>query len=213
MEKLLYCECCGQILEKEDLRQIVIKSRKTRKAKTILNLDEKCAVKVRKLKFSPQINTKVRKLPDWFSVAIRDNKSCKNIFLIPEWNIKDIEKFKTPKEKLVMTSLKGNHYYTPYELEKEIKNKTEFMLQLVKLLYDLQTEDEKKLRETKHRNAVGFNKPDADFLTGMARLYETQGYAVFTDAQLEKTSKLMIKYIGQLIVLINYGNAKLFKFK
>ena len=72
-------------------------------------------------------------------------------------------------------------------------------------LYMLQTDSERISRNTKFENGVGFNKIDADFLTGLTKLYidKEMDYKIFTSKQFEAINKTIKKYKKQLLLIAN----------
>lgn len=69
-------------------------------------------------------------------------------------------------------------------------------------LYRYQTEDERRTRETKNNNGVGFNSVDAKFLSAMAEFYKKAGF--LTPKQREITRKKLVKYSKQLTKIANH---------
>ena len=63
-------------------------------------------------------------------------------------------------------------------------------------LLDQQTAQEKDHHATKVTNGVGFNKFDADILTGISNWYKRNQF--LTDRQLRIVARKLVKYAGQL---------------
>lgn len=63
-------------------------------------------------------------------------------------------------------------------------------------IFEQQTEDEKKINETNHKNGMGFTGNDANFLTAMAKSYLQ--YHNLTDKQMFYVYKKIGKYAGQI---------------
>lgn len=63
-------------------------------------------------------------------------------------------------------------------------------------VYDKQTEDEKKKKETLHDNGVGFNN-DAKLLSSLAEQYRAKGY--LSEKQLKLVMKIIPKYAHQIM--------------
>lgn len=205
MSKFYYCECCGQILDRADVRKITVTNRTTKKRVVNFNLCEKDAERVKRIKLDPMRKVTFRKNPDFYNVKITNCKdnSSKTIFAMPSWNLWQITKFCLPIEKLKLKGIGGKHYWTVREVKEALATDDKFLCECVELLYKYQTEDEKKARKTVHDNAVGFNQPDASFLSGMARLSECKGYKKFTKDQIAATRKAMTKYCTQVTLLLN----------
>ena len=89
--------------------------------------------------------------------------------------------------------------------EEEIKNLVQtndkVLYGALKKLYEQQTADEKQDGQTKNTNGVGFNKPDSQFLSGVAEFLLARGY--LTDKQKYVTRKRLVKYNKQLTRLAN----------
>jgi len=68
-------------------------------------------------------------------------------------------------------------------------------------LYERQTEDEKAAKETKQHNGRGFNSIDANFLSDIAVKLPKYDYKM-TERQLKTARKMLRKYAGQLVQII-----------
>ena len=110
-----------------------------------------------------------------------------------------------PEDKLVLRRTDGKRYWREGDIEAYMNNSTEGLLRSLKKLYEYQTDDEKVNRETKYDNAVGFNKPDSSFLTGMAKKYIAEDCKVdgFTEKQIDTIRNKMQKYVAQLTIIAN----------
>lgn len=64
-------------------------------------------------------------------------------------------------------------------------------------LYRRQTDDEKKLEQTKHENGIGFNAVDASLLTSFAKQWMHTGR--LSCKQLFVARKKLPKYVKQLL--------------
>jgi len=92
-------------------------------------------------------------------------------------------------------------FWTIDEIRENLLTKPKWLFRGILAIYEYQTEDEKNRRDTNEYNDVGFNKFDADFLSGMAkRLLEDQQ---LSEKQVEVSKKKMIKYAGQLLKIAN----------
>lgn len=81
----------------------------------------------------------------------------------------------------------------------ELSNK--WLIQGLMAIYKRQTDDERSSEVTKHENSVGFNGPDSNVLTRMAKWYEQRGF--LGKNQLAKCREKMLKYSGQLAKIAN----------
>ena len=70
-------------------------------------------------------------------------------------------------------------------------------------LWKRQTPDEQDTMTAKNQNAKGFNAFDANFLSSLAKFYETNGW--LTNKQMELARKKLKKYTGQLVLIANNG--------
>ena len=68
-------------------------------------------------------------------------------------------------------------------------------------IYDRQTEDEKATEATKHHNKIGFNGPDAEILSSIAKFFKGRGY--MSRKQEDLVRKKMKKYGRQLAEIAN----------
>lgn len=210
--KHIFCDCCGQELMPEldmDYR-VAFYDREERKQKTVLHLCEKDIKKVRYMKFVPQKNCRIRKVPKWYNVIEYNAGKQKSLFQIPEWNLDQILAINNAKKTLF--TIEGKVYYTKEHVlglvDGSIKTKgktpEQWLFEFVQKLYNRQTTDEKAKYETKWHNNVGFNKPDAQFMSAMARL-TFEGKELVGD-QLPTLQKRFIKYAEQVANLVNEEN-------
>jgi len=85
----------------------------------------------------------------------------------------------------------------------QITTKSEQTVKALRRLYDLQTKDEKQIKDTKWRNAVGFKPQDAKKLSEFAEFHIRNGF--LTEKQinfLQTNPRFNIgKYAGQLVRL------------
>ena len=204
-----FCDCCGKEITRKDLQYgIVFYNRTTKHQKLELHLCENDVKKVRNMKFVPEKNCRKRKIPDFYNVMEMHLGLQKSLYQIPEWNLDQIRSIniKDPK-KLFLSN--GKRYYTKEYILSLIdpainKNADKALIEFVQKLFNKQTDDEKKKYETKYHNNVGFNKPDAKFMSAMARL--TFEGKELSESQLEVTRKRFIKYAEQVANLINDEN-------
>lgn len=83
------------------------------------------------------------------------------------------------------------------ELRNTIKISTSAALEALDFIYTQQSDDEKLAEHTRHLNCVGFNKPDADVLSSIAKARLRSN--VLTDDQLAQVKARMPKYARQII--------------
>lgn len=85
----------------------------------------------------------------------------------------------------------------------QITTKPEQTIKALRRLYDLQTKDEKQIKDTKWRNAVGFKPQDAKKLSEFAEFHIRNGF--LTEKQinfLQNNPRFNIgKYASQLVRL------------
>ena len=72
------------------------------------------------------------------------------------------------------------------------------VVRAIKVLYARQTEDEQRAEQTKHTNGVGFNGPDAAFLSSIAKALPRYNDRM-TPKQIAKARKMLPKYHRQLL--------------
>ena len=203
--KAYYCECCGKILENKDAKTVSLINRETKKKEFDVTLCEEDCTRVRKLQFSPVKSIRRRKLPVWYSVQVyqRAPRRTETIYLIPDESVYRIAKFKTPLDKLQLKNADGSFYYTVREVKHDMETDNKLLLDYMVLLYHYQTSEERAKRKTISDNSVGFNQPDANFLSGMSRLYMDKGIFRLTSKQIAKIRELMPKYAGQITQILN----------
>jgi hypothetical protein len=72
------------------------------------------------------------------------------------------------------------------------------VVRAIKVLYARQTADEQRAEQTKHVNGVGFNGPDAAFLSSIAKALPRYNDRM-TPKQIAKARKMLPKYHRQLL--------------
>ena len=211
MAKRIFCDCCGkELLQELDMNyNIIFYDRQEKTSKTVLRLCETDVKKVRTMKFVPQKNCRIRTLPKWYNVVEHNAGKQKSLFQVPEWNLDQILAINNSKKTLF--TVEGKVYYTKeYVLslvDGSIKTKIDLDKWLINFnqgLYNMQTSDEKAKYATKWHNNVGYNKPDAQFMSAMARLsFEGKELSYDQIATLRKKFK---KYAEQVANIINEKN-------
>ncbi len=91
--------------------------------------------------------------------------------------------------------------WTKEEIQELLKENDVAVIRGLLNLFALQTEDERISDETNHRNGVGFNGRDAEFLGSLARQAILRGK--LTEKQLPYARKRILKYAGQLVKVAN----------
>ena len=91
--------------------------------------------------------------------------------------------------------------WTIEEIRKLIDESDTSVARAIVAVYNLQTEDEKVVKETSHSNGVGFSGADANFLSSLAQFYQEKGF--LTQGQVRAGRKGIKKYAGQLVALAN----------
>lgn len=209
MGKICYCHICGEILEEEQY-QIITKDVDSKKKSKLFDTCNSCAVKVSKMMFSAmKLSPNMRKNPIFTSIIIKRSKSVKYplksklMFDVLPHQLDEIKALEVDKTKLKLRYKSGNILYQEHQVKQWMLSSTKNLVDAMVMVWNHQTDDEKKKRETKYANDVGFNKPDASFMTGMSRIYECKGYESYSDKQLVKMEKIMLKYIKQVTLYIN----------
>ena len=204
MKSFYYCQMCGTILNREEIKNIVSKSWLTGKREKLFSTCPSCAEKVAKMKFEP-ICFSSRKKVQFYSITITDMVTRKShkVYDILSEQLPAIKSLEVDVNKLKLTYKTGTRLYTEFQVKKWLQMNNSNLLEGLKLLYMHQTEDEQLSRSTKYANSVGFNKPDADFLTGMFRVYESRGAKAFSRKQIAAIKSKMLKYTKQLTLYIN----------
>lgn len=201
---LHYCEVCGQILDHDDIYQICKKDWETKKKQKLFEVCDKCLSNIENKHFEmPKLN---KRKPVKFSTIFKKEFATgkvKSLYdLLPE-QVDKLLTLKVGKDDLILKTKFNRRYWTEGSIRRLIETSDKHLMDAVVKLYEYQTDDEKKGRKTIHDNAVGFNQPDASFLTGMARLYMDRGLDAMTEKQIAKTRKLTLKYVAQLTILAN----------
>jgi len=201
-----FCNCCGKELGDDNKHRVVLRDRMEKKDKTALYLCEKDVRLVEKMKFIPYTNVRERRIPKFFNVKVAyPGGKEKTLYVVPEWNIPQINALdKTDKTKLFTRD--GHIYYTPEYVLMTIDREdigTKKLLEWIRLLFTKQTDDEKKEYKTKWHNNQGFNKPDAQFMSAMARVSFDKSDEALSEKQLEVVRKRFRKYAAQVADLLN----------
>ena len=205
---LVYCHMCGSILQRNENKQIVARDWATKKSKMLFDVCPQCAAKVENMKL-PVARIKNRKRFSFTSIIIRDvePRKRKTVYDVLPNQLEYIKQLEVPLENLKLTYATGKRLYTNMQVKKWILLERANLIEAMYMLYNHQTEDEKAGRETKYANSVGFNKPDADFLSGMSRIYECakddNRKPRYTVKQYKAIEKRVLKYIKQLTLYIN----------
>jgi len=85
---------------------------------------------------------------------------------------------------------------------KRITHSRHTFARVIKLIWEKQTQDEKAIRDTRHRNNVGFNGADAQFLSSILESSNKYG-GTLSHKQFYFAVKRMRKYTGQLADILN----------
>ncbi len=210
MGKLFYCHMCGKILEKEEVHNITIRDVETHKELKLYDTCKDCAKKVLNLKFKPEkLTPSQRKKPVFASIIIKRpfTKPSKEklVYDVLPYQLEKIKALELDINELKLTYKSGARIYTEFQVQKWMDLDDKNLIEGMMMVYKHQTEDEKKSRETKYANSVGFNKPDASFMTGMGRIFECRGFD-YTEAQLARIKKTMPKYARQVTLYVNAEN-------
>ena len=201
-----YCHVCGNILNRDELYRLVKRDSKTKKRKTLYQLCGKCLHNLtnRRYKlgfFGNNVNPTIYRI---FAEPLIGGKSTQ-LYDVFDAQLEVILGLEVKKETLVLKTKGDKRIWTVFNVRHLLETNDVELLKLMDKLFQYQTDDEKQARRTKWQNAVGFNQPDADFLTGMAKKYEEGGHSkdVFTDRQLYAIRKRMLKYAQQITIILN----------
>lgn len=206
-----FCDCCGmEITAKERQYGIVFYDRTECTQKIELHLCEKDVKKVRQMRFAPMKNVRVRTIPKFYNIIETHMGRQVSLYQIPEWNLDQIRSVNHKDPKRLFT-VDGKRYYTPEfilsrvdgSIEPEFADKQ--LMGYVFLLYCKQTGDERKDYTTKWHNNRGFNKPDAKFMSAMAKVYfdNSEKEHPLTEKQLEEVRRRFPKYAEQVADILN----------
>ena len=91
--------------------------------------------------------------------------------------------------------------WTKSEIKDKLETDTHWLVRGILAIHRCQTEDEQNSKNTKHRNGVGFGKPDARFLSSLAEWLKKGGN--LTEKQITAARYCMLKYAGQLARIAN----------
>ena len=100
---------------------------------------------------------------------------------------------------------KQEKVWTKPEIVELIQTNDRVLYKALKTLYNEQSESEQEDSETIESNGSGFNKVDAEFMSGIVKFLDERGF--LTDKQKEVTRKKLVKYAGQLTRLANHQPA------
>ena len=210
--RMFFCDCCGRdITDKEDRYAVALYNRAERKTQTILHLCNNDMKKVRNLKLVPMSNVRVRKIPSFYNVVENYQGKQISLFILPEWNITQLESL-NKADRTKLRTKNGDIYYTKEYVISRVDGsfKPELavhkLIEWTQLLFNQQTQDEKKSYETKHHNNRGFNKSDAKFMSAMARIAFDKGEEALSEKQLAVMRYKFIKYAEQVANLLNEQN-------
>ena len=217
MSKFYYCHVCGALLEKSEVKQIIVRSWTTRKRNKLFDVCDKCANQIEHMVFKP-VSFKKHNNISYYTVSIKDFETRKShkVYDILEQQLNAIKDLEADINELRLVHKSGSRLYTEFQVKKWLCLRRSNLLEGMYLLYLHQTEDEQKNRETKYANSVGFNKPDAAFLTGMSRIYEERVLknnepiqSVYTRKQFAAIKERILKYTKQLTLYVNAEGRKL----
>jgi hypothetical protein len=96
-----------------------------------------------------------------------------------------------------MTTLKITKEARRQFVRAKLQTNKVWALRALELIYSYQTSDEQEHECTSYRNDMGFNGADAEFLSSLAKQYETKKF--LSDKQMIYVYKKIPKYAGQVI--------------
>ncbi len=207
-----FCDTCGKdITDKVNRYNVAIYNRSVKTTETKLHLCADDIKKVRNMKLIPMANVRVRKSPDFYNVVESHLGKEHSLYILPEWNIKQLESL-NKKDMTKLRTAEGNIYYTKEYILSRVDGSVKpeqakhRLVEWTQLLFKHQTEDEKKNYETKYHNNRGFNKPDARFMSAMAKVAFDKGEDALSDKQVDQMFKLFTKYAEQVADILNEEN-------
>jgi len=103
--------------------------------------------------------------------------------------------------------------WTRDEIDSMLDKSQKAVEKAVVAIYNLQTADEKTVRETKHKNNIGFASCHANFLTWAAEVIIAEtakgkalGTVFYSPSKVAKMRKFIKNYSGQLVRIANGEN-------
>ena len=139
--------------------------------------------------------------------ATRNNRG----WFVCYWNIELVERAEQQEEEQqqeeeeqqegVDERVRRNGKWKKEDIWQKIEESDLMVRRSIVILYKLQTTDEQQVEGTAHKNNLGFNKPDAKFLTSLAKKVINEG--VLTKEQYKWGRKALKKYCGQLVKVAN----------
>ena len=91
--------------------------------------------------------------------------------------------------------------WTKDEIKRLLETNNVAVLRGMLRIYDLQTNDEKAVDETKYNNGIGFNGVDGYIMSKFSTFYNERKY--LTEKQFNMAKKKIMKYAGQLTKIAN----------
>ncbi len=213
MSKYLhYCHICGTMLDDADICQLTYRNNTEAKGKgkKLFDVCKPCMCRVEDMKFKmPLIKTKKPIALFLLGKKWKENGSFKSksmYHLLPE-QFDEVCSLEVPPEDIVIKTKFNKRHWTKASMAKALQNDDKFLLKAMYRLYQYQTEQEQSERRTISGNAVGFNKPDANFLSGMSRMYMANDgdVTVFSERQIDLIRRKMLKYTEQLTMMYNFN--------
>lgn len=204
-----FCDCCGKdITVKANRYNVSLFNRTTKTSETKLHLCADDIKKVRNMKLVPMSNVRIRRIPEFYNVVVSHLNKSESVYILPEWNVTQLESLNR-KDPTKLRTADGNIYYTKEYILSRVDGSVKpeqakhRLIEWTQLLFKHQTEDEKKNYETKYHNNRGFNKPDAKFMSAMARVAFDRGEDALSDKQIAQMYKMFTKYAEQVADILN----------
>jgi hypothetical protein len=202
-----FCDHCGcEITTDSDRYNVIFRDRTEKTDKTEMHLCAADIKLVNKMKFAPCRATRSRKEPKWFNIKVAHLGKENTLYMIPDYQTVQVLNLKHEGLHKPLRKYNGMMYWTKEEVLYTINHTELAKTQLLawnRMLFQKQTEDEKKDYETKHHNNVGFNKSDAKFMSAMAKITFDKSDDAITDAQYETLKNRFTKYAQQVADLLN----------
>ena len=203
---MYYCHICGNMLNKEEVEQVYYREWGSKKYLKLFDTCSVCMTNITNRHYKALLFPK-HNVPTFTTVYKRvridgKQKTTPLYDLLPE-QFDKLKSLEVNKDDLVLKTKFNKRFWTKGAMLKALDTDKKFLLEQMCKLYEYQTKQEQTERQTLSGNAVGFNKPDANFLSGMSVLYKTKGIDAFTDNQIKGIRTRMYKYAAQLTLMNN----------
>lgn len=205
---MYYCHICGKLLDKPEVKQLYYKTWNTKKYVKLYDTCSTCMNNITNRRFKMPV-IKKHTNPQFHTIYMRERVDGRQkttaLYEALDEHLDKLRSLEVAKDDLVLKTKFNKRFWTKGAMLKALEQDDKFLLEQCYKLYEYQTKQEQAERRTISGNAIGFNQPDAGFLTGMAQLYKSKGLKAFTANQIRGTRKRMYKYAAQLTLMANIG--------